>query len=115
MKRTDLSYDTRCLLDNPQPLWDAAHETADGHYDVIHPVASHTLVANATTEERVRAEEEVSECAMETSEYNTLASRIAYFIHRDRFACRVGDELAEYAESDDVSDADRAALKQILS
>lgn len=63
-------------------LHEIAHETADGNQYVIYPAKAWELVTAATSEEILRADEAVTDCAMlngDTSLYDH-ACYVAYWI-----------------------------------
>lgn len=90
-----LSSETIELLEYPQPLYDAAHEYADMAHDVIYTWHAHECVRNATGEERDYASEQMADtCGYDDRpDYDTIATRLAYWIHAYRYSELVRGEL----------------------
>jgi hypothetical protein len=115
MKINELSPETRDFLVYGKDLPDFASEFADGDQDVIYHHRAHALIAECGRSERIRAEEEARECGMGETDYDTLATRIAYFIVRNRVTDLISTELEHYEEEgEDLTEDSRDVIKSAL-
>lgn len=116
MKVSDLSNETQEFLDSGQYLTDFCHEHADGCSDAIYYYKAHRLIAEAGRSERLRAEDDVEDAGLGSSDYDTLATRIAYFIIRNRTMDLIVRELEAYEEDgEDLTDEVREVIKGALA
>ena len=107
MTFNDLSSETRDFLDSGLYLDDFCQEHADGCSEVIYFAKAHALLASCSREERGRAEDDFKDCGGAETEYDTLASKLAYFVVLNRTRSLITSELDRYeAEGEDVSDED---------
>jgi hypothetical protein len=110
----NLSTETQELLDSPVDLNDAGHEYADGHEDVLYTSRAHATVRDTPFMERSDAEERVSDMSEGFVGYDDLATRIAYWIVRNRFEARILAELEDYRKNYDLPEDHADAIRKIL-
>jgi len=99
---SNLSYETRELIDYPRDLNDASWEHADNHENVIYPVKAHENIKNAGSDELLEAESRFEDCGGMGDDanerggvYNRVAQLLSYHLEDYRFQSLVRGELEE--------------------
>jgi hypothetical protein len=98
--KKDLGYLASELLEYPLDLSEYAHEQADADSDVIYCSKAHELIRDASMDERSEAESLLHEmCGLDDKpDYDTIATRIAYWIVYNRVMTECQEELAAYRD-----------------
>jgi len=113
-----MECETEELLEYPRDLRDASHEHADGHEDVIYYSKAHECVKNANSDEAEHAEQTMTDCCCyeDSPSYDTIATRLAYWIIDYRYTNEVTadlDGLKDWIESQEDEDEHAKALEAI--
>ena len=96
----ELSCETEELIEYPRDLYEAAHEHADGHEDVIYYSKAHDCIKGAYSEEKDHAEQQMTDCCCydDSPDYDTIATRLAFWITEYRYTELVRGECEEFKE-----------------
>lgn len=103
---SELSHEAQELLEYPRDLYEASHEHADNHEDVIYTAKAHDNVRNASGEELAEAENRFEELGgvpeggvNGASAYDSTAILLSFHLEEFRFQETVRNDLEPFQDS----------------